>query len=383
MKDTKKLVAGIIGTGPIGLGCAGLLSKNGIETLVWSPTGSFDRQWREGQSVCVSGAVEHSFIPSLVGTAKELVQSCDIILIAVPAYGHRFVLDEIAQFMRTDQTLIISSHVPFSGNYIQAKLDARGVAPLIVALSTTIVAGRKSSPVQVNLSTLRDRLDMATLPGGRAGEGMAICQQLFGDRFVLRDGLAAISLSNLNPQNHLGIALCNLTRIERGETWIQAENVTPSVGRLLEKLDVERLAIGQALGLKLRNIFEHFSWSFHVDMDSVAQMSAQMVQNGQRGCGPTSMETRYILEDVPFGLVPVAWLGRQIGMPAVLHEAGITIFNAIGDCDYYDKNDLMGGLRAMGKSDADLLQLLGIKPSNSDWQGRTANAMGLRSNFNH
>jgi opine dehydrogenase len=40
---------------------------------------------------------------------------------------------------------------------------------------------------------------------------------------VPRDDLLAIAVSNLNPQNHMGIALCNLTRMERGESWNQNE----------------------------------------------------------------------------------------------------------------------------------------------------------------
>ena len=39
--------------------------------------------------------------------------------------------------------------------------------------------------------------------------------------FRPREGLLAISLSNLNPQNHLGIALGNISRMEKGETWYQ------------------------------------------------------------------------------------------------------------------------------------------------------------------
>ena len=73
-----------------------------------------------------------------------------------------------------------------------------------------------------------------------AARGLKICQVLFGDRFVERADALAISLSNLNPQNHLGIALCNFTRMEHGETWGQNENNTDSVGRLLEALDAER-----------------------------------------------------------------------------------------------------------------------------------------------
>ena len=66
---------------------------------------------------------------------------------------------------------------------------------------------------------------------------VVLCSALFGDRFVPRDDLIAVSLSNVNPQNHLGMALCNFTRIERSEQWANWSGLTPSVGRLIEALD--------------------------------------------------------------------------------------------------------------------------------------------------
>ena len=125
-----------------------------------------------------------------------------------------------------------------------------------------------------------------------------------------RDGLLAISLSNLNPQNHLGIALGNITRMERGEVWSQGQNVTPKVGRLLEQLDLERLAIAKTLGLDVKTIFEHFHLSFHVPVASISEMNQQMHAQGNGGTGPATADSRYVTEDVPYGLQLTAVLGR-------------------------------------------------------------------------
>jgi len=76
---------------------------------------------------------------------------------------------------------------------------------------------------------------------------------------TVRQGLLAISLSNLNPQNHLGIALGNISRMDKSEKWYQLEHITPTIGRLLEALDQERLAIADALDLETKTIFDHFS----------------------------------------------------------------------------------------------------------------------------
>ena len=73
--------------------------------------------------------------------------------------------------------------------------------------------------------------------------------------------------------------------------------------------------------------------------------------------GPTTLDTRYVTEDVPYGLVPTALLGRLVGRPAVLHESGVAILSALYGRDFAAENDL---LPAIGFSDlsADRLRAL-------------------------
>ena len=142
----------------------------------------------------------------------------------------------------------------------------------------------------------------------------------------------------------MGIALGNMTRMERGEDWSQGQNVTPNVGRLLEALDAERLAIAEALGLKVRTIFEHFHLSFHVPVASISEMNQEMHAMGNGGTGPATADSRYVTEDVPYGLAPTAALGRMVDRPAHLHEAGIRIFSAMYGRDFEAENTLLGAI---------------------------------------
>jgi opine dehydrogenase len=133
--------------------------------------------------------------------------------------------------------------------------------------------------------------------------------------------------------------------MERGEVWSQGQNVTPKVGRLLEKLDLERLAIADALGLQVKTIFEHFHLSFHVPMASISVMNQQMHEKGNGGTGPATSDSRYVTEDVPYGLQLTAVLGRLVARPAILHEAGIAMFSAMYDRDFARENALLKALR--------------------------------------
>lgn len=347
------LKVGIAGAGSIAFGTAALLHQTGHEPMLWSPSGEGTAGLRTGGKLKATGAIEAEFTPAIAGDAGELAAASDVIVLAIPGYGHKAVMDSLVPHLRTGQPVIISSHASFGALYLADRLKARGVELPITAWGTTVVTGRKQAADHVQVNTVRSLVDLCTVPAAESDAGKALCEQLFGERFNLRDGLLAITLSNLNPQNHMGIALANATRMEKGETWGQGDNVTPNVGRLLEALDQERLAIADKLGLSVRTIFEHFHLSFHVPVASISEMNRQMHEEGRGGMGPSTADSRYVTEDVPFGLAVTVALGRMAGCPAVLHQSGVEIFSAMYGRDFFGENDLLPaiGLEHMNLDD--------------------------------
>jgi opine dehydrogenase len=331
----------IIGAGAIGLGSAAYLEQSGHEPGIWSPSGRGSAALAKGKPLVATGAVTGEFHPRIAKSCAEALAGAEAVLVALPGNGHRLVFDAMAPHLEADQIALISGHLSFGALYLARRLAERGVDAPIVAWGTTVTTGRRRGDAEVHVNNLRKKVDIAALPLSAAARGLATCQAMFGDRFVPRDDLLAIAVSNLNPQNHMGIALCNLTRMERGESWSQNENLTDAVGRLMEALDAERLAIAAKLGVAVRTIREHYSLSFNVPPGSVGEMARRMRERGDATLGPTSLDTRYVLEDVPYGLVPTAKLGRLAGAPAPLHEAGIAILSAAYGRDLAADNDLL------------------------------------------
>ncbi|OHV85015.1 NAD/NADP-dependent octopine/nopaline dehydrogenase family protein [Rhizobium sp. LCM 4573] len=331
----------ILGAGAIAFGVAAYLARNGHDPMLWSPSGKRTRALAEGEALVAKGAVEFSGKVRVAKDCAEAVNDSEVVIIAMPANGHRAAFDAAIPHLRPGQPVIISSHSSFGALYLSKGLAARGVRLPISVWGTTVLTGRQQGETAVNVNTVRQKIDVATLPKSEIDAGHALCTELFGDRFVKRDGLLAIALSNLNPQNHLGIALLNLTRMEKGETWGQGDNITPTVGRVIEALDEERLAIAKSFGLSVRTVREHFSLSFHVPIGTVSEMNQQMHAAGRGGFGPSTIDSRYIFEDVPFGLVPTSLLGRLSGHPALLHEAGTALLSAATGRDLAAENDLL------------------------------------------
>ncbi len=347
----------ILGAGAIAYGAAAYLIQRGHDPIVWSPSGERTRELAAGEPLVATGALEGEFRPRVASSCADAVSGGDAIFVALPANGHRVVFDAAAPQIKPEQVVVISGHLSFGALYLARKLADRGLQIPIIAWGTTVTTGRQLSPTQVRIANIRKRVDVATIPTEASEHGLAVCQELFGDRFVLRSDILAIAVSNLNPQNHMGIVILNLTRMERGEAWGQNENLTDAVGRLLEALDAERLAIADAIGAEVRTIHEHYHLSFNVPIGSVGEMSRAMHERGDGTLGPTDLDTRYVLEDVPFGLVPTERLGRLVGAPAILHESGINLLSATYGRDFRAENDLLPPLGLDGLSLAALRRL--------------------------
>jgi opine dehydrogenase len=153
----------------------------------------------------------------------------------------------------------------------------------------------------------------------------------------------------------MALALANFTRMEKGEAWGQSENLTIAVGRLLEAIDAERLALAAAFGLTVRTMREHYSLTYGVPDAPLGETSRMLAESQPTTLGPATIDTRYTLEDVPFGLLPLAELGRLAGVAMPLHQAGLAIFSALYGRDLAEGNDILPELMKGGLSREQLL----------------------------
>jgi opine dehydrogenase len=217
-----------IGAGAIAKGSAALLAQAGHDPMIWSPSGaSFPDSSDTTIIIKATGAMDFEFSTRIATCSKALVEKNDVILFALPANGHKQVFDELSSWIRNGQQIIISSHSSLGALYLSQLLQERKVLNVpITAWGTTLCTARSSGDSHRNsvlINTIRQNVDTCTIPSEVQPEATKLCSRLFGDRieFRPRDGLLAISLSNLNPQNHLGIALGNISRMEKGEAWYQ------------------------------------------------------------------------------------------------------------------------------------------------------------------
>jgi opine dehydrogenase len=206
---------------------------------------------------------------------------------------------------------------------------------LVAEAQTLIYAARCNNPGQATIYGMKSSVPVAAIPAHRTMEAVRALRQAY-PQFVPGDNVMKTSLDNIGAIFHPAITVLNAARIEttRGEFEYYTEGVTPNVARILEALDNERIAVAEAMGFRAMSAREWLYVAYGAAGPDL--YSAMMANPGYSGIkAPRTLYHRYITEDVPMSLVPIASIGEQLGEPTptireIIHLAGL-----LHGCDYW------------------------------------------------
>lgn len=334
---------GIVGTGGIALASAAWMADRGHEASLWSPRGGGADALRD-EALRSTGALESKVRVGVADSAAELARRADVLLIAIPLNGHRAAMDALLPHLRSGQMVIVSSMGSLSALYLYEAARTRGLSVAVASFGTTVLTARRQGPAQVRIMTRRTSLGVSCLPRSDQSRALATCEALFGPGFTTDENALASALTNINPVAHGPLALFNWTRIERGESWPQYHFMTPRVAAVIEQLDAERMAVAGAFGLRLRTIERHFAQSFDTQSERLAEIAAELHDKRGGPPGPTDVNTRFLSEDVPYGLVFTLALSHVTQVPAPATEATAAMAGMLLGEDFAAANDLIFAL---------------------------------------
>ena len=133
--------------------------------------------------------------------------------------------------------------------------------------------------------------------------------------------------------------------------------MTPHVAAVIERLDAERLALAlaRAFGLHVHSIERHFAQSFATQSTTLADIAAELHAKRGGPPGPTDTHSRYLTEDIPYGLVFCTAIGRMAGVPMPATQTLIDAASLIAGRDFRADNDLLVPMGIAGESTTGLL----------------------------
>lgn len=346
----------ILGAGAMGLTAAAIAVSRGHSATLWSPSGDSTRGLGDNASIESSGALEGIWNVSIATTIADALTDADAVLLAADANGHRAIMDMAAPHMKEGVPFIVSAAHSLGGLYMARLMQARGISVPVVSFNTSPGTAHRNAVGKVDIRVIRARIEVAVTPPEASPAVLETCRDLFPATFEeCASALVIGLLSNCNPVFHVPVCLLNIARIEHGETWAPYGETTPAVGRLMEALDRERVAIAAAFGAGIHSVNEHFHRSFRVPLESMAAMNATLHAAGRGPKGPKSTSHRYLMQDIPYGLVFAAVVARVAGVPAPVHDATILIAESALDTGFSSANTILDALDIRNMSRDELI----------------------------
>lgn len=342
------LPVAVLGAGNSGLAMAGHLTASGCAVRLWN-RGEEDvlRPIEQNGGIELSGVLEGTHRPDvLTYDLGEAVRGVKLILVAMPASGHREVVSALAPHL-ADGQLIVLNPGRTAGALEAARLvrQSRHDIEVIVAETQTIAyTCRKTSCSSCNILSFKRHVELAAPTTSETEAVFAALPDCLRHCFC-PSNLVRTSLGNVGMILHCAPMLLNAGWIETERTRFKYyyEAITPSVAGFLEKLDEERLAVARALGEDIPDVAEWLRRSYGVSGEGIFEC----IQDNRAYAeidAPAKLQHRYLFEDVPTGLVPLEAIGRRLQMP--MHCTGLVVSLAeeVAECRFRESGRSLAAL---------------------------------------
>ena len=353
----------VLGAGNGGCAAAADLGGRGFEIRLYNRSrerlepllqrGGLERYGEAGE-----GFVELAAITDDLETA---VRGADLVMLTVPISAHPFYARRLGTILPPGAVLFLNPGHMGGGLFmaheihrLTGRTDVR-----TCEVSTLAYACRMHGPASVNVMRVMRSLPFAAFPGRAQDELFELLSPLYPS-LVQASHVLQTGFLDINAVEHPPQIICNAGWVEhtKGAYLFYYEGTTPSVGRVIDTLDRERIAVAEAAGVPTKPFVQVFQEMGYTTEDAArvgtAHAALQESAPNRWIRGPKSLDHRYLHEDVGWGLVPWSELGRSLGVPTPVMDGLITLGSTLNGRDYRAEGLTLERLGLAGKRPEEL-----------------------------
>jgi opine dehydrogenase len=347
------MIVAICGAGNAGHALAVAASENTDCGIVWL-TGSEEKAaaLRAGvfsrDGLTSTGAIvgRASNVTAISSNAAEIIPDADLVVIAVPAFGHASVMRRIAPYLKPSAVV---GATPARGGFefeATAMLCAAGQRRTIFGLQTLPWSTRVQQTAKTcNFGAIKAQVLMAALPQEASDSVALVLSQIFGTKIVPTTNFLNMTLGNPGQVIHPGLMYTlfsgkgSCERFGADAIPYFYRNTTDQAGAFIEQLSADVCAVARAIerdcngALDLCGVWPVLEWLRHTyptqTQDTLT--AATCFRTGpfrerkvpakplDAGMFAPDFQYRYMTEDVPFGLVVTKGFAQLagVGTPAI------------------------------------------------------------------
>ncbi|MDN5766678.1 MAG: NAD/NADP octopine/nopaline dehydrogenase family protein [Humibacillus sp.] len=325
----------VVGTGNGGLATAFDFALHG-HTVRLFDTADFPEQVKEvaaAGGIRATGEIEGFAEVAYCGHNPEAAfEGAELIMLVGPAYSTPYQAATVAPHLVAGQAVLICpTSCAGAITFKRAAGLALGDTTITVGETSTLpYAVRIVAPGSINVF---HKLDAGVYVAGLPRSGTERLLSLIHDVYPgaeAADSVFQTTLQNGNPVIHPAVTLLNAGLIERtaGAFLFYEEGITEAVGRAIEAVDRERLAIAGALGVKV--LSEPDLGVAQGYMLEANYSTGYSTAPGFLGiAAQTQLEQRYLTEDIGYSMVFLTDLADRLDVDTPMMDALTTMASVV------------------------------------------------------
>ncbi len=325
----------VLGAGNGGVASAFDFAQHGHDVSLYAPAEFAVNTVavREAGGITASGDLEGFATIRYAGDdVAEAMAGAELAVLVGPAYSTEPLAAQVGPHLTDGMAVLVcpgscAGAIAFK-RAAGLALDDDGV--IVGETSTLPYAVRVTRPGVINVFLkLTTGVYLAGLPRAHTDRLYDLVKEVW-PAVEKADSVFQTTLQNGNPIIHPAVTLLNAALLERtgGGFLFYEEGVTESVGRMIEAVDNERLAIAAALGVNV--LSEPAIGSKQGYMLEENYSTGYITAPGFLGItAQPQLDHRYLTEDVGYSLIFLADLAARLDVPTPVIDAVITIASVV------------------------------------------------------
>jgi opine dehydrogenase len=353
----------VLGGGNGSFAAAGDFALAGHEVRLWRRDGAaIEAHCAAGGTILLKdfGGRHMATLALLTTDIAEAVRGAELIVCPAPAFAQADIANALAPHLADGQVVFLPPGTFGSVLFAQAAWKAGSKAGVAFAETGTLPwLARKHGPHDVQLSARGKHLPTGVFPLCLAHHALAVIGRAFPGAIEPCGDALSGALMNAGPIIHPPLIVMNAGPLEHFAKWdIHKEGTQPSIRRVTDALDRERVAVREALGYGA----PHFPLADHYATSGPEWMYGRgshekLTESGDWREHIVLREHRYMLEDTRMGLCFYASVARLAGVATPLIDAFLAVGGAICEEDFRKTGRSLASL-GLGDFDRAALQKL-------------------------
>lgn len=334
----KQLSFAVIGGGHGGQGIAAYLGYLGHKINLYNRTLSHVEKIKEQGFIEMKGCIcGKGSIHLVTNDIEQAIEGVDVIMVVLPANAHRSIAGLIAPYVTAGQYIVLNpgrtgGALEFN-DVIRKTNTTKDIC--IIEAQTMLFACRVVQDGTVHMHSKKNEVKVAALPAMRTKEFINAISHVLPE-FIEARSVLDTSFNNVGALLHPIPTILNCARIENtnGDFLYYIDGITPGVARIIEEVDFERMQIANTLGAEVISLKKWLGYTYGAYGDTLCEALAKV--KGYWGIkAPAGLDNRYIFEDVPQSLVPIADMGRYLGIETPTIDSIIQLASVLHNKNYF------------------------------------------------